>query len=324
MFHGQINEATALGLQKLRRRIDRGGIPSSRLDETIILATWNIREFGKKRRSARAIHYIAEILGQFDLIAITEVRDNLSDLRRTMEILGPYWSVVFSDFNTDAGGNRERIAYLFDKRAVVFTGLASEADPPRKKNAKTGEYLPSLGWWRSPFMASFRAGNFDFVMLTAHIRWGSGEDARIAPLTLLADWVHRRSREKHVLDKDWLVVGDFNIPSIDSPLFKAVSAKGLTLPPALANVSHKDAASNLARDKRYDQILHQSTESFSLTGKAGVLDYFDGDWRALFPADEFPDLTKSKFTYQISDHLPLWVELNLRVDEEKLDQILED
>lgn len=324
MFHGRIDEATARGLKTLRGRIDKAGIPSSRLDETIILATWNIREFGKKRRSKRAIHYIAEILGQFDLIAVTELRDNLTDLRRVMEILGPYWNVVFSDFNTDAGGNRERIAYLFDKRAVVFTGLASEADPPRKKDAATGEYLPALGWWRSPFMASFSAGNFDFIVLTAHIRWGSGTSVRLAPLKLLADWVDDRSREKHVLDKDWIVVGDFNIPSTRSSLFRAVSSKGLTLPPALANVAHKDAASNLARDKRYDQILHMSEESFSLTGKAGVLDFYRGDWRALFPADEFPDMTKSGFTFEISDHLPLWLELDLRVTEEKLDQILED
>ena len=72
MFHGRLNEATATGLKKLRARIDEAAIPSSRLAETIILATWNIREFGRRRRSARAIHYIAEILGQFDLIAITE------------------------------------------------------------------------------------------------------------------------------------------------------------------------------------------------------------------------------------------------------------
>ena len=59
MFHGNLNSATALGIKELRRRIDAANIPSSRLDETIILATWNIREFGKKRRSAAAIHYIA-------------------------------------------------------------------------------------------------------------------------------------------------------------------------------------------------------------------------------------------------------------------------
>ena len=44
------------------------------------MATWNIREFGRRKRMAASIHYIAEILNQFDLIAVTEVRDNLKDL----------------------------------------------------------------------------------------------------------------------------------------------------------------------------------------------------------------------------------------------------
>ena len=34
------------------------------------------------------------------------------------------------------------------------------------------------------------------------------------------------------------------------------------------------------------------------------------------------DPTNTYFTFQLSDHLPLWVELNLRVDEEQLDQML--
>ena len=36
------------------------------------------------RRTDAAIHYIAEILGQFDLIAIVELRDNLEDLGRAL------------------------------------------------------------------------------------------------------------------------------------------------------------------------------------------------------------------------------------------------
>ena len=188
MFHGKVCPEIARGIRVLRERIDRAGIPPSILDETLNLATWNIREFGRRRRRRRrsqaAIHYIAEILSQFDLIGITEVRDDLTDLNRVMAILGPYWSVVFSDFNADRAGNRERIAYLFDKRAVVFTGLAAEAEPPRRKIG--GEYRPTLSWWRSPYMASFRAGNFDFILLTVHIRWGDRRQDRIAPLKHLA------------------------------------------------------------------------------------------------------------------------------------------
>lgn len=323
MFHGRLDTQTAKGLKELRNRIDAAKIPSSRLDETIILATWNIREFGKKRRSAAGIHYIAEILGQFDLIAITELRDNLDDLKRVMDILGPYWSVVFSDFNSDARGNRERVGYLFDKRAVVFSGLAAEPEPPRKKDPNNpDETVPAITWWRSPYMASFSAGNFDFILLTAHIRWGRGNKARIPPLKLMANWVDKRRKEKHVYDKDWIVMGDFNIPSVRSSLFDAVTSKGLSIPKPFLNVDKKSLTSNLARNKRYDQILHYSRETFSITGKAGVLDFYDQDWRALFPASKYPGMTKNRFTFQLSDHLPLWVELNLRVDEEKLDQQL--
>ncbi len=48
MHHGSISKQIADGLIELRKRIDRAQIPSSKLDETLNLATWNIREFGKK------------------------------------------------------------------------------------------------------------------------------------------------------------------------------------------------------------------------------------------------------------------------------------
>lgn len=78
MHHGTISKPIADGLLERRRRIEKGGIPFSKLDETLNLATWNIREFGKKAHSEAAIHYIAEILGQLDLIGIVELRFNFA------------------------------------------------------------------------------------------------------------------------------------------------------------------------------------------------------------------------------------------------------
>lgn len=313
MFHGNISREIAQGLRELRTRIAAADIPSSSLDETINIATWNIREFGRKPRLKAAIHCIAEILDQFDLIAITEVRDNLADLNRVLGILGPYWRAMFSDFITDPGGNRERIAYMYDKRAVTFTGLAAEADAPRKKDQSTGEYLPQLSWWRKPFIASFRAGNFDFVAITAHIRWSSGDESRVSPLQILADWIDERQRETHLLNKDIILMGDFNIPSTDSELFDAIASKGLRIPHALLGVH----GTNLARNKRYDQILHYPQHTQCFTDNGGVLDFYAGDHRKLFP-----DLTKTKFTYQLSDHLPLWIQINTDTSDEWLDQQL--
>ncbi len=325
MFHGRISPEIARGIRVLRGRIEDAGIPPSILDETLNIATWNIRHFGKRRngrrRSEAALHYIAEILFQFDVVAITELADDLTDLSRVMQFLGPYWKVVFSDFDTDRAGNRERIGYLYDGRVVTFTGLAAEADPPRRKDARSGEYLPTITWWRSPYMVSFRAGNFDFILLTAHIRWaGSASSRRVTPLRRLAEWIDRRRKDKHVIDKDILVMGDFNIPSVDDDTFKAIASRGLTIPNVLRGTDH---GSNLARNKRYDQILHYSRYTKVFKDKGGVLDFYRNNWRALFPAAEYPDVgDKEDFTYQLSDHLPLWVQLDTWTEDEELDQIL--
>lgn len=313
MFHGKISKGIAQGLLELQKRISQAGIPASKLDESINVATWNIREFGRKKRSEAAVHYIAEILGQFDLIGIVELRDDLGDLKRVLDILGPYWRTVYSDMIRDAGGNWERIAYIYDKRAVVFNGLAAEANPPRTKRGK--EYLSDISWWRSPYYASFRSGNFDFVLLTVHIRWGESEKDREKEISLVAEWVDAKRKEKNADDKDIIVMGDFNIPSRKSPLFDAVMAKGLVIPAALLK---KDPGSNLEKDKRYDQILHCPIYPENFTNTGGVVDFYAGDIEPLFPGME-----KTAFTYQISDHLPLWIQINTNIESQRLDQIIQ-
>lgn len=319
MLHGKISANIASGLKELRRRIGRAKIPPSALDESINIATWNIREFGKKRRRRASIHYIAEILNEFDLIAITELRDNLSDFAAVLNILGPYWRFVYSDYILDQGGNRERMAYLYDKRAVNFTGLSSELDAPRKKDKETGEYRPEFDWWRSPFIASFSAGSFDFVLITVHIRWGSGKKARIKPLKLLAETLEHRRKQKHSIDKDIILLGDFNIPKVNDKLYEAITSKGLKVPKAIRGIGH---GSNLKKNKRYDQILHYPEHTKCFTDNAGVLDFYtDGipGISKLFPGEK---LSEREFTFELSDHLPLWIQLDVDTEGEQLDQIL--
>jgi hypothetical protein len=67
VHHGNLTKEMAQGLLVLQERIKKAGIPPSKLDETLNIATWNIREFGKKPRLKASLHYIAEIIGQFDL-----------------------------------------------------------------------------------------------------------------------------------------------------------------------------------------------------------------------------------------------------------------
>lgn len=318
MDHGDISKELARGLLALQQRIGAAQIPSSKLDESINIATWNIREFGKKQRSEAAIHYIAEILGQFDLIGVVELRNDLGDLARVLRILGPYWDVVYSDMIPDSGGNYERLGFIYDKRAVVFTGLAAEADAPRRK--KGLEYLPERSFWRSPYLASFRSGNFDFVVLTTHIRWGEEKDLgpRVRELEMLADWIEGKRRDKFAEDRDLLVMGDFNIASRDDECFTALTRHGLQIPEALIKLEY---GSDLAKKKRYDQILHYAQYPKSFTNAGGVLDFFidDDHIRELFPKG----LTKHQFTFELSDHLPLWIQVGTDLASERLHQILQ-
>ncbi|MCP6423150.1 hypothetical protein NL463_27980, partial [Klebsiella pneumoniae] len=90
-------------------------------ESNLLLATWNIREFGGSKYGGRleeSYYYIAEIISKFDLIALQEVRDDLRALNKIMEILGSYWSYMFTDVTEGRQGNSERTAFLFDTRKV--------------------------------------------------------------------------------------------------------------------------------------------------------------------------------------------------------------
>lgn len=221
MHHGILSEDIAKGLLALKSRIDAAKIPSSKLDESINIAVWNIREFGKTKRTEAAIHYIAEIIGQFDLVAIVELRDNLEDLGRVMRYLGDYWKVVFSDWDDYPGANDERTALLYDKRSVIHNGLAAEIGAPRVK--KGDEWVTEESYWRAPYLCSFRAGNFDFLALAMHARWGDSKSARADELSRLSNWMETRFQHKYVEDNDLIVMGDFNTPSLSDPTFAALT-----------------------------------------------------------------------------------------------------
>lgn len=323
MHHGDVSPELAQGLLALKERIDAAGITSSKLDESINVAVWNIRDFGKTRRTEPAIHYIAEILGQFDLVALVELRDDLTDLGRVRPILGPSWEVVYSDWIADTGGNSERVAFLYDTRAVTFNGLAAEIDAPRVKKGE--ERLPTQSFWRAPYMCSFRSGNFDFIAVAAHARWGSNLAGREGELRMLAEWIDTRFASKYVEDHDLLVMGDFNVPKIGDRMFKALTSKGLTVPAPLVELKTRDQVlkgTNLGGDARYDQILHMPTFPKNAITAGGAVNFLKNEAQieSLFPGKGY---TLEKFSYQLSDHLPLWVQVKTDIEGMLLDQIVQ-
>jgi hypothetical protein len=322
MHHGQVSPEIASGLLSLKERIEQANIPASKLDESINIAVWNIREFGKVRRTDAAVHYIAEILGQFDLISIVELRNNLEDLGKVMNYLGESWKVVFSDWADDRGGNDERTAFLYDRRAVIHTGLAAEVDAPRIKRGE--EWVTEGSFWRAPYLCSFRAGNFDFLALAMHARWGDSDEARREELHRLSNWITRRFESKYVEDHDLIVFGDFNTPSLDDKLFAALINCGLKLPEPLVELKGGNriiGGSNLGKNARYDQILHLPTVPANFTNAGGAVDFHidDSKIEGLFPGKNY---SREKFTYQMSDHFPIWIQIKTNIETFRLNQLI--
>jgi len=324
MHHGPVSPEIAAGLLALKNRIDAAKIPSSKLDETVNIAVWNIREFGRVARTRAALHYIAEIIGQFDLVAIVELRNDLSDLSEVMRYLGDSWKVVFSDWSDDSGGNDERTAFLFDRRAVTHNGLAAEIDAPRVK--KGNEWVTEGSFWRAPYLCSFRAGNFDFLALAMHARWGDSLEARRDELQRLSNWIERRFQSKYVEDHDLLVFGDFNTPNLTDEIFAALVSCGLKVPEPLVNLKDGNrviGGSNLGKNARYDQILHRPTIPENFTNDGGALDFYidDAYIEELFPGKNY---TRQKFTYQMSDHFPIWIQIKTDIETFRLNQLIQD
>ena len=345
-FYKDIDKNTGEGqrilnrLLMLRKELD-AKIPVRTLNDTLLLATWNIREFDSKAygdRIPESYYYIAEIIDRFDLVAIQEVREDLKALKRLRSVLGGFWKYLVTDVTEGRQGNNERMAFLYDSRTVRFGGLAGEIALPPIAHKNKG-YEPVLQFARTPYICGFTSGWARFMLSTVHILYGESkpdDPRRIKEIKNIAQFLKKRSLEATAWAKNLIILGDFNIFSPGDSTMKALLDAGFTVPAALQSLP-----SNLKKDKHYDQIAFRVQPGrLESTGKSGVFDFCktvfrDEDEKVYIPSMGSAYLktkkgqTRSKKgkttyyrskwrTYQMSDHLPMWVELKINYSEEYL------
>ncbi len=271
------DERAARGLLALKEGLREQGIPSKDLDDSLLLATWNIREFDSDkygRRSSEALHYIAEIVSSFDLVAVQEIREDLSAFRQMMQILGPYWKYIITDMTLGTRGNMERMAFVYDSRKVSFQGLAGEiVIPPIQQGSRTLE--PSEQLYRTPYIAAFKAGWYAFCLCTVHIMYGTskaGDPDREAEIRKVAQVLADLQKRNHDFGANMILLGDFNIFKPSDVTFKAITDAGFHIPESLQKLP-----SNALKNKHYDQIafISQVRQKTIDSAKAGVFDFFD-------------------------------------------------
>ncbi len=294
---------TIAGERKELMQVLNGIVPLRSVDENIIIATWNIKKFGKKK-SDRTIQYIADIIERFDIVAIQEVMHDLDALKRLQNYLPGNYKFLVSE----KSGNNERFAFLYDKRTVVNTGFVSNLTYPVSGKTHTGYQLH-----RIPYAASFKAGRFDFIVVNVHIYYGSGSAGkaeREKEIRNIVDYIHKMSSAEgsRVFDRDIFIVGDFNIAKYADKFFNALTSKKFKMPDGLDTTK-----TNLRQTATYDKIAWVPRKSFKFNGNFGVVPFN----LAVYKGTEIRKLENI-----MSDHLPLWAEFQIKKLEQELDATL--
>jgi len=314
-------------LLALRAQLDRD-IPAKTATETLLLATWNIRQFGDNRRN-ESLHYIAEIISRFDLVAVQEVAANLDGLKKVVSLLGHNWDYIVTDSTEGTAGGGERMAFIYDRCKVFFRKIAGEFVLPHSRALGGYEGNEKLQFARTPFSVYFQAGWFKFMLVTVHIFYGTkgDEDARrVEEIEAVAKFVKDRAKKE---DENYILLGDFNIASLGHNTMKALEKQGFYIPQAI-----RENPTDLGKTKHYDQIAFklkieqnmtvfsekkQHAGAFNFTETVYTQDDLD-IYRGFFEEKQVVGKTEDKImkyymsswrTFEMSDHLPLWIELKV-------------
>ncbi|MDB4614078.1 endonuclease/exonuclease/phosphatase family protein [bacterium] len=349
---GYPNKQSWIASRLLTLRHDLGReIKHGRQPNSLIIGSWNIRAFDDGvPRLDESYHYIAEVIDHFDVCAIQEVKTDLGPLRRLVKLLGPQWDFLVSDVSTHKGGNNERMAFVYNTDRVFFRNLIGEI--VLGKNSLSSGRQPA----RSPFFASFQAGWFKFSLCSAHIIFGDDLAVRAEEIRAIADTLVKRAKSE---DQVHIFLGDMNIEKKDDEVMKSLKASKLNVPdfgptnmggnrwfdqmaftekgkagrktrllrhgkfdwrhavfgphpklPAPA-LTPADLANGLGRPTAKAILKHYGTKVKKIRLAHGKKPY--ADW---------PKAYKNWTTFEMSDHLPIWMELEIDYSDDYLRRYL--
>jgi hypothetical protein len=198
---------------------------------------------------------------------------------------------------------------------------------------------------RTPFLVSFQSGWFKFSLCTVHIYYGrdSGEqlERRIAEIERLVKFFAERQDETNDQERDdlgnvenYVLLGDFNVVSPEHRTMQALKGHGFTVPAAIDGRKVRGEG-----DHFYDQIATRVKDARFKVVSGGMLDIYkdvfrdteedraiyerfmpksDPEKNEQFRAKTKDALYKKWRTWQMSDHSPLWVEIETDFAEDYL------
>lgn len=302
-----VQQRTADGVASLRQHLDTT-IPDKRDRQRLLIATWNIRWLGRRPRPDESLHYIAEIISHFDIVAIQETMADPADFNRIRQILGRGWMSLESDL----GANQERAVFLFDSRKITASGLIGELG--------LTEELEGIGRpYRNPYFVTFSFAGTDLAFCNVHLWWGDSGRRAIETRLIEVDAIAAELAQKVERGRDFpanlVLLGDVQGGSVGGQILEAIEGEGFLLPPEI-----RDLSSDVRGRRPYDQIALMLDPAAPLeVGAGGIVDFFQfvyTDDQADIYTSELEGLSGEDYHYQrswlMSDHFPKWLELQVR------------
>lgn len=304
-------------LKALRKDLNSKKNIPEKTDDNILIATWNIRAFGRlteewkadpkdsPKRDLHSLLCIIEIIKSFDVIAVQEVKNDIKCLRDTVRMLGKDWSFIMTDVTKGGPGNGERLAFIFNTKRVKLSGLACEIVIPREQLQSIQPDALDRQFARTPYAVGFKAKDKTFILLTLHVLYGDDTDDRVPELKAISEWMYDWAKKLNKWNQSLIILGDFNIERKGDAAYNAFVSKNMFIPKEIEELP----STLFKKRKLYDQIgWYKNSKSKSQI----TLNYVTGgiyDFRETVLKDR--GYTMSKLSHRISDHLPLWCEFSV-------------
>jgi len=252
---------------------------------TAKIAAFNIQIFGRaKREKEDVMATLVKIAREFDILLVQEIRDSSEQtapyfLQRINEMEGPRYEYVRSE-RLGRTTSKEAYAYFYNNETVEFIqGSAyvyNDADDVFE---------------REPYIAKFRSGNFDFILVGIHTKPDDAY-AEIGNLTLVVLSIQEASSD----EKDIIVMGDFNA---DGSYFDEDDVLNPLRASEFFWLIANDMDTMTKTDYTYDRIvlLNATWSHEYIAGTASVF-YFDQEY----------GIDNVTLVRAVSDHYPVFAQ----------------
>jgi endonuclease/exonuclease/phosphatase family metal-dependent hydrolase len=258
--------------------------PAERQSGTIRIGSFNIQVFGASKLAKPAVmNVLADVIRQFDIVAIQEVRAKTDDiLPRFVDLInstGRRYDFLIGP-RLGRSNSKEQYTFVYDTASIEVdrSAMYTVADPDDRLHRE-----PLVAWFRVRGPPPEQA--FTFSLVDIH----TDPDETTQELDALAD-VYRVVRDDGRHEDDVILLGDLNVD--DNHLGRMGKVPGI-----LATISGQ--MTNTRGTKQYDNMLFTKTATTEYTGRSGVFDLI-----------RQYNLTTDD-ALQVSDHMPIWSEFSI-------------